>query len=455
MKFMDRDFLLHNDTARTLYHGTAAELPIIDYHCHLDPRQIAEDHTFADPFELFLGGDHYKWRQMRTAGIPEEEITGSTDPYRKFLGFAAAMPKLIGNPLYHWTHLELQRYFDISEPLCADSAERIWDICSGKLKEKSFSAKNLILRSNVETVCTTDDPASDLRWHKTIRESGFAVKVLPTFRPDAYVEIGKPDFPARMESVGVTDLAGLLSWLDGRIAYFDEAGCRLADHGVSIFPYAEGDADAALRRRLAGQTLTDAEADAFRTAVMAHCAKQYALRGWTMQLHIGALRNNSTRLFRTLGPDVGCDSIDDRVYAEKLSRFLDLLDRDGLLPQTILYPLNARDYAMAGAMIGNFQSAPVAGKLQLGAAWWFGDNRDGMEQQLRTLGNLGMLGTFVGMLTDSRSFVSYPRHEYFRRIFCNLVGTWVEDGEYPADEAALTELVRGVCYANAKAYFRF
>ncbi len=407
MGIIHDNFMLKNKTAKELYYDFAEGLPIIDYHCHLSPQMIAEDHRFKNAYELFLGGDHYKWRQMRSNGIAEEYITGDGDEFEKWMGFARTMPLLIGNPLYHWTALELKRYFDIDTPLTADTAKEIWDICNEKLQDPSFSAKNLIRRSNVETICTTDDPYDDLQYHKALKD--FETKVLPTFRPN-FTTIGD-DIVDRMD-------------------YFHENGCRLSDHSIDEF------SDEIIEK-------------------LVFLGEEYAKRGWTMQLHIGAMRNNNTRMFNKLGADVGFDSVNDFEVARPLSRLLDALDKKDALPKTILYTLNPKDNYVLGTMLGNFQQGPTAGKIQFGSGWWFNDNRDGMQEQMKALANLGLLGKFVGMLTDSRSFVSYPRHEYFRRILCNLLGTWVEEGEYPDDRKALKEIVEGICYKNAKDYFQF
>ncbi len=455
MGIINENFMLYHATGKHLYEAYAKELPIIDYHCHLVPEMIAKDHRFADAYELFLGGDHYKWRQMRSCGVPEELITGEGDRYEKWLAFASVMPRLIGNPLYHWTALELKRYFDIDTPLCADSAKEIWDICNEKLASADFSAKKLIERSRVEVICTTDDPADDLAYHAMIAESGFSAKVLPTFRPDKAVEIGKPTFLPYMEQIGISSYEELTAWIRSRIDFFHSRGCRLSDHGMEGVPFGVGDAVAVFAKKLAGEELSTAEIDIFRTALIRVCAEEYVQHGWTMQLHMGALRNNNSKMFRRLGADTGFDSVNDLSVAEPLSALLDHLSMADALPKTILYTLNPKDNYVLGTMLGNFQEAPVAGKIQFGSGWWFNDNRDGMEAQMRALANLGALGNFVGMLTDSRSFVSYPRHEYFRRILCNLIGEWVDRGEYPNDEASLKEIIEGICYYNAKEYFAF
>ena len=455
MGIINDKFMLRSKTAEKLYNEYAKDMPIIDYHCHLDPSMIASDYKFKNAYELFLGGDHYKWRQMRSFGIDEEYITGSADEYEKWLGFAKLMPYLIGNPLYHWTALELKRYFDIDEPLCEKNAKGIWDTCNEKLKDSGFSARNLILKSNVEVICTTDDPSDDLRFHKKIKADRFKTRVLPTFRPDKAINIEKSDFVDYIKDNGIESYSGLINWLKERISYFNENGCRLSDHSLEIVPYCEGDASSVFEKKMSGGILTETEAEVYKTAVLSECAKEYSRLGWAMQLHIGAMRNNNTRMFEKLGADTGFDSINDLCIAEKLSRLLDSLSRDEILPKTILYTLNPKDNYVLGSMIGNFQSGPTKSKLQFGSGWWFNDNEDGMISQLKALGNLGVLGKFIGMLTDSRSFVSYPRHEYFRRILCNLLGEWVESESYPEDFDSLETIVRGISYSNAKEYFGF
>ena len=451
--FITNDFMLYSKTARRLYHEYAEHLPIIDYHCHLQPRMIAENYRFRDTYDLFLGGDHYKWRQMRSNGVPEEYITGAADPLEKWKMWSKTLPLLIGNPLYHWTHLELLRYFHIDEPLTEDNCEAIYRVCNDYLAKESYSAQGLIRQSNVEALCTTDDPADTLEWHEAL--DGFSTRILPTFRPDKAVEIGKETFLPYLKSIGIDTYDGLLRWLSARIEYFHNHGCRLSDHALEAAPSTVGDAAAVFEKRVNGEEITEREADIFRTAVLKHCAAEYVARGWTMQLHIGALRNNNTKMYRLLGADTGYDSVNDREIAADLAKFLDTLAIDDCLPKTILYTLNPKDNYVLGTIMGCFQSAPTAGKIQFGSGWWFNDQRDGMEGQMQALGNLGILSRFVGMLTDSRSFVSYPRHEYFRRIFCNLIGNWVDRGEYPNDPKMLERIVRGVCYENAKNYFEF
>ena len=452
MSFINDNFMLRSECAKKLY-SFVKDLPIIDYHCHLIPKQIAENYKFRNAFDLFLSGDHYKWRQMRSCGVDEKYITGDAEDYDKFYAFASCMPLLIGNPLYHWTHLELKRYFDIDQTLSPATCKDIWDKVNSLLARDDFRAQELIKKSGVEVVCTTDDPADTLEYHKALQ--GFSTKILPTFRPDKAVEIGKETFLPYIEAVGIKTYEELCSWLRERIAYFDSFGCRLSDHALEYVPYGVGDAKAAFDKKLAGGELTKEEIDAFKTEVLSVCAEEYTKLGWSMQLHIGALRNNNGAMYAKLGPDTGFDSINDLCIAEALSKFMNHLDSRDMLPRTILYTLNPKDNYVLGTMLGNFQRAPIPGKIQFGSGWWFNDQRDGMVNQMSTLANLGTLGLFVGMLTDSRSFVSYPRHEYFRRIMCNLIGGWVEAGEYPEDYDALKTIVQGIAYYNAKRYFNF
>ena len=452
MSIINDNFMLQNKTAKKIYKAVK-DLPIIDYHCHLQPRQIAENHRFKNAYDLFLSGDHYKWRQMRTFGIDEEYITGNAPDYEKFKAYAKVMPYLIGNPLFHWTQLELKRYFGIDEILSEETCDAIWEKCNKMLAQDDFCAQSLITRSNVEVVCTTDDPADDLHYHEEMKD--FSTKILPTFRPDKAIEITKDTFLPYLEAQGITEYGQLLKWLEERIEYFNSKGCRLSDHGLDYVPYGEGDAEAVFKKKLAGEAITDDEAEAYKTAVLAHCAREYAKHGWTLQLHVGAIRNNNAKMYAKLGADTGFDSINDICIAEKMSKFLDLLNRNDELPRTILYCLNPKDNYVLGTMLGNFQGDGIKGKIQFGSGWWFNDNRDGMVEQMKALSNLGMISCFVGMLTDSRSFVSYPRHEYFRRIMCNLLGTWAEEGEYPKDIKMLTKIAADICYYNAKNYFGF
>lgn len=455
MGIINDSFMLKNKTAEKLYSEYAKDLPIIDYHCHISPKMIAEDYKFKNAYDLFLGGDHYKWRQMRSNGIDENLITGDGDEFEKWVEFATTLKRCIGNPLYHWTSLELKRYFDIDTPLTEKTAKEIWDKCNELLKRDDFSAQNLIKKSNVEIICTTDDPADDLKYHIDIKNQGFSTKVLPTFRPDKIVNIEKDDFMEYALTNGLDTYEKVVEWIKDRIEFFNENGCRLSDHALEGVPYGFGDAKAAFNKKKKGEKLSEEEINAYKTAILSECAKHYTRLGWAMQIHIGAIRNNNTKMYERLGVDTGFDSIGDLCIAKDLSMLLDSFAKNDTLPKTILYVLNPKDNYVIGTMLGNFQTGPKRGKIQFGSGWWFNDNRDGMEEQMKALANLGCLGNFVGMLTDSRSFVSYPRHEYFRRILCNLIGTWVEEGEYPEDYEALKEIVEGICYYNAKEYFEF
>ena len=461
--FLDEQFMLHSKTAVHLYEDYAKELPIFDYHCHLNPQEIWENKKFRNVFEVFLGGDHYKWRAMRSNGIPEEYITGDQPEYDKFMKWAETVPYLMGNPLYHWTQLELKRFFGITQPLSKETGDQIWHQCNEMLADDSFRPRALIARSNVDMVGTTDDPVSNLEYHQKIAQlQDFSTKVAPSFRPDKAVELQKPGFADYIKELGqaagmeIGSFDDVVKALQARIAYFHENGCRISDHGLEGVPYGEASHDQLERtfqQAMAGEQVSPQEADCYKCAVIQACAREYARLGWTMQIHTGALRNNNTRMFEKLGPDAGFDSVHDLNIAYSLSRLLDSLEREGNLPKTILYTLNPKDNYVLGTMLGNFQGSEVPGKIQFGSGWWFNDQRDGMEAQMKTLANLGLLSRFVGMLTDSRSFLSYPRHEYFRRILCNLIGGWVEAGEYPEDEAMLKEIVQGICFYNAKRYF--
>lgn len=452
MYFINNDFMLKTTTAKRLY-KMVENLPIIDYHCHLSPKMIAENYKFKNAYDLFLGGDHYKWRQMRTNGVSEEYITGDKSDYEKFLSFAKTLPLLIGNPLYHWTHLELSRYFGINETLSEKNAEEVWNKVNACLEKDEFRAQELIKRSNVETLCTTDDPADSLEYHEKLKD--FPVKILPTFRPDKAVDINKETFLPYIESIGVKTYEELKEFMVERIYFFNEHGCKLSDHALEYVPYAEGNPEVAFNKKLNGDTLTKEEIDSFKCSILKVCAKEYTKLGWAMQVHIGALRNNNSKMYAKLGADTGFDSINDLCIAEPLSKFLNSLEKDNVLPKTILYTLNPKDNYVLGTMLGNFQGGGIPGKIQFGSGWWFNDQRDGMVNQMQSLANLGMLARFVGMLTDSRSFVSYTRHEYFRRIMCNLIGSWVEDGEFPEDYDLLEKIVKGIAYENAKTYFNF
>ena len=451
---INEDFLLSTQTAKELY-GVAREMPIIDYHCHLDPRLIAIDYKFDNLGELLLGGDHYKWRMMRSFGVDEKYVTGDSSFKEKFREFARALEYAIGNPLYHWTHLELKQYFGIDESLTYENADEIYEKCTALLRTDEFSCRNLIKNSNVEVVCTTDDPIDTLEYHEMIKESIFEVKVLPAFRPDKAVNIHKETFLPYIEKTGVKTYAELKAWLSSRLDFFGKMGCRLSDHGLDFIPYALGDASSAFNKALNGEALTKEEIDAYMTDLLIFFGKEYARRGWCMQIHVGAMRNNNTKMYQRLGPDTGYDSIAETNLGENLSKLLDALETDNALPKTILYSLNPKDNYVLATLMGCFQGSDARGKIQLGSGWWFNDQKDGMQEQLRALGNLGVLGSFVGMLTDSRSFVSYTRHDYFRRILCDLIGKWVENGEYPNNKEMLEKIIKGISYQNAKEYFGF
>ncbi len=461
--FMDKDFMLKTSAAQKLYHEYAENLPIIDYHCHLKPQEICEDRRFESITEIMLGGDHYKWRAMRSNGISEDYMTGNKSDFEKFEAFASTLKYAIGNPLYHWTHLELRRFFGIEDILNEKSARAIYDKANKMIASADFSARNLIKKSNVEVICTTDDPVDSLEYHIELKKQK-DVKVLPTFRPDKAVHLDQETFVPYIKELEtvvshpIPDIAALLSALSARIEFFHNAGCRVSDHALAGVPFAqtsEEKANAAFKKAMAGETLTPQEADEYKTYMLLFFAAEYKKRDWAMQLHIGALRNNNSSMYRKLGPDTGFDSIDDKNIAAPLSALLNACNEGDMLPKTILYTLNPKDNYVLATMLGNFQGTEAPSKIQFGSGWWFNDQRDGMVEQMRALANLGLLGRFVGMLTDSRSFMSYPRHEYFRRIMCNLVGGWVEDGEYPADFDALKDIVQGISYYNAKNYFKF
>lgn len=462
-EFMNKDFLLHSETAKTLYHEYAKNMPIYDYHSHLSAKEIAQNKKFKTITEAWLSGDHYKWRAMRSFGISEEYITGNADDKEKFNKWARIMPYLIGNPLYHWTHLELKRYFKVEELLSLETAEYIYDTCNKKLAEDEFSVKALIEKSNVKVLCTTDDPVDSLSYHEEIaKDKEFKTKVLPTFRPDKGIHIEKESFIpwlAMLEEVvgnKINDASELVEALIKRIDYFSKHGCRISDHGMDEMVYGIPSleiANTVFRKKLNGEEIDSYELSCYKAYILNQLGKTYAKYGWVMQVHIGALRNNNRRMQAIIGPDTGFDSIHDRTFAWELSRFLDDLDATGELPKTILYVLNPRDHYVIGSMIGNFQGGNIPGKIQFGSAWWFCDQKDGMLDQMKALSQLGFINNFVGMLTDSRSFLSFTRHEYFRRILCNLFGDWIENGEYPSNIEFVGNIVRDICYNNAVRYF--
>lgn len=463
--FMDENFLLSTDTARTLYHVYAKEMPIYDYHCHLNPKEILDNIQYRNISHLMLGGDHYKWRAMLSNGADESLMYGDAGPasdWDKFYAYASMLKYAIGNPLYHWTHLELRRVFGIYDVLNEKTARSIYDRANAMLALDEYRCRRLIEKFNVKVICTTDDPADTLEYHRALAEDkSFKVRVLPTYRPDKALSIAKPDYAAYIARLSaaaemeINSVATLTQALEKRLDYFHALGARISDHGLDTVPageWTEEALNAAMGRALNGEPVSFEEESAFKFRMMTLLGRMYAERGWTMQLHLNALRNNNTRMFEKLGPDVGFDSVDDSLVARSLSRLMDGIEQAGGLPKTILYSLNPCANYVIGTMLGNFQGG-VPGKIQMGSGWWFNDQRDGMVEQMKTLANLGLLGRFVGMLTDSRSFVSYPRHEYFRRILCEVIGTWVENGEYPADMETLGELVQGICFNNAASYF--
>lgn len=462
-KFMDKDFLLTNDTAKMLYHDFAKDMPICDFHCHLNPKEIAEDKKYKNITEIWLGGDHYKWRVLRTNGVEEDYITGNQSDKDKFLKWAQTVPDAIGNPVYHWTHLELQRYFDIDKTLSPSTAEEIWDTCNEKLQSGELTVRSLIKMSNVKVICTTDDPIDSLEYHEQIlKDETFDVKVLPTFRPDKAINIELSWFNAWINKLGeavgkeIKDLHNLIEALKQRIERFKEMGCFISDHAldsvqVEVATFEE--ANNILKKALNKEEISAQEIRKYKGYMLLFFGKEYARLGWTMQYHIGALRNNSARMLNNIGPDTGFDSINDTNIAQDLSNLLDALDTTDELPKTILYCLNPRDNEVLATMIGNFQGNGIPGKIQFGSGWWFNDQKDGMEKQMEALSQLGLISRFVGMVTDSRSFLSYTRHEYFRRILCNKIGTWVENGEYPNDIEHLGKIVKNICFDNAVKYF--
>ncbi len=464
-KFLDKDFLLENDTAKALYHDVASEMPIIDYHCHLIPEQIANDKKFKNLTQIWLAGDHYKWRAMRANGVPERYCTGDATDEEKFMKWAETVPDTIRNPLYHWTHLELQRYFGINELLNPESAKRIYQQANEMLATDDFSVKSLIRKMNVEVICTTDDPVDSLEHHQKLKDDGFETKVLPAWRPDKTMAVENPKtYNAYLEQLElasdryITTYMDLLTAIQDRHEFFHQMGCRISDHGMEGFIAEEFDhleVEKIFLKVRKGRKLNESEIGQFKSAMLFELAVMDNDKGWTQQFHVGAIRNNNTRRFHDLGPDTGFDSIGDYSMARSMSRFLDKLDSLDQLTKTIVYNLNPVDNALIVTMVNNYNDGITQGKMQFGSGWWFMDQKYGMIDQMNTLSSLGLLSRFVGMLTDSRSFLSYPRHEYFRRILCNLVGTDVEKGEIPNDRVLLDGLISNVCYLNAKNYFGF
>ena len=464
--FIHEDFLLQSETAKHLYHNFAKSLPIIDYHCHLDPKMVAEDHQFSSITELWLGGDHYKWRALRANGVPEKYITGDASDWEKFEKWAETIPYAMRNPLYHWTHLELKTCFGIDKVLNPDTAKEIFDECNAKLQLPEYSAKNLMRRYKVEVVCTTDDPIDSLEYHKQIKESGFEIKVLPTWRPDKAMAVESAsafktyiDTLSSVSGIKINSFKEIIDALLVRHKYFEELGCRLSDHGMEEFyaeDYTEAEIEAIFSKVYGGTELNEAEIKKFKSAMLVEFGKMDADTGWTQQFHYGVIRNNNTKMFKAIGPDTGFDSISQVITAKNMVKYFDTLNSMDKLTKTIVYNLNPSDNTMLATMIGNFQDGSVPGKMQFGAGWWFLDQKDGMEQQMNALSLQGLLSRFVGMLTDSRSFVSYARHEYFRRIMCNLIATDVEKGEIPASEMSrIEQMVADISYYNAKNYFNF
>lgn len=463
--FMDEEFLLSTKTAQKLYHEYAEVMPILDYHCHLVPREIYEDRKFENITQAWLEADHYKWRQMRSNGVEERYITGDATDREKFQKWAETLEMAIGNPLYHWSHLELKRYFGYDGYLNGDTAEEVWNLCNVKLQEDGMTARSLIKQSNVTLVCTTDDPIDSLEWHKKLAEDEtFDVQVLPAWRPDKAMNLEKPDYLdylAKLETASgmkIDSFAALIDALKNRMDFFAENGCTVSDHGLEYVMHVsatEEEVEKIFAKRLSGENVSRQEELQFKTAYMTALGKEYHKRNWVMQLHYGVKRDNNRRVFNELGPDAGIDCINNFAPSSEMADYLNGLAETDELPKTILYSLNPTDNASIGTIIGCFQDSSCIGKIQQGSGWWFNDNKTGMIEQMTSLANLGLLGNFVGMLTDSRSFLSYTRHEYFRRILCELIGGWVENGEYPEDYKALEKIVKGISYNNAVRYFGF
>ena len=463
--FMDEDFLLSTPTARKLFHDYAENTPVLDYHCHINPKEIAQDRKFDNITQVWLGGDHYKWRFMRSCGVDERYITGDASDKEKFMKWAEVLGKAIGNPLYHWSHLELQRYFGCRKPLNRNTAEEIWELCNAKLAEDSMSVRNLIRQSNVTLICTTDDPIDTLEWHDVIAaDESFEVQVLPAWRPDKAMNIEKPDYTdylaklADVSGVKIASFADLKEALKVRMAYFASKKCSVSDHALEYVMYApssEEEIEAIFAKRLAGEAVTRMEELKFKTAFMLFAGREYNKLGWVMQLHYGCKRDNNRLMYEKLGPDTGYDCINNYAPSSEMADFLNALVQTDELPKTILYSLNPNDNESIGTILGCFQDSTAVAKIQQGSAWWFNHHKIGMQNQMLSLASLGNLSGFVGMLTDSRSFLSYTRHEYFRRILCNLIGDLVENGEFPYDEEILGEIVKDISYYNAVRYFGF
>ena len=467
MSFMDKDFLLSTETAKALYHETAAKCPIIDYHCHISPKEIYENLHYDSITQVWLGGDHYKWRLMRCAGVPEEFITGGADAHEKFTKWAEVIGKAIGNPLYHWSHLELRNYFGYQGTLNAKTAEEVWNLCNEKLHQENFGVRDLIKMSNVEIICTTDDPIDSLNWHaKIAADKTFKTRVLPAWRPDKAMNIERKAWQKYLEKLGeaaemeIKSFADLKEALIKRMDFFATQGCKLSDHGPDYIPYAmatDKEIESIFAARLKGEHINPLDVDKYKTAFLLFVAREYHKRGWVMQLHYGCRRDNHAPMFDKLGPDTGFDCVNNTASSMTTAAFLGELEKEDELPKTILYSLDGNDNASIDTIAGCFQGALIEGvsKIQHGSAWWFEDHYMGMTRHLKTLASLGYLPGFIGMLTDSRSFLSYPRHEYFRRILCRIIGEWVESGFFPDDKETLNEIVRDISYENAKKYFNF
>ena len=463
--FMDKDFLLQTPTAQDLYHDFAEKMPVLDYHCHINPKEIAEDRQFENITQVWLGGDHYKWRFMRSCGVEEYYITGEAPDKEKFFKWAECLGKAVGNPLYHWSHLELQRYFDYHGYLNKNTAEEVWNICNAKLAQPDMSVRNIIKKSNVTLICTTDDPIDSLEYHKSIKaDTSFDVQVLPAWRPDKAMNLEKPEYLdylsklSEVSKVQVNSFASLQEALKVRMAYFAQNGCTVSDHALEYVMYVPAtieEVEAIFAKRFSGQTVTREEEMKFKTAFMLFVDKEYHKLNWVSQLHYGCKRDNNRLIYDKLGPDTGYDCINNYAPSSEMADFLNALIATDELPKTILYSLNPNDNASIGTILGCFQDSTAVAKIQQGSAWWFNDHKTGMEQQMISLANLGNLSGFVGMLTDSRSFLSYTRHEYFRRIMCNFIGGLVENGEFANDTETLKEIVEGISYKNAVRYFEF
>ena len=463
--FMDEDFLLQTEVAKKLYHDYAAKMPVLDYHCHINPREIAEDRQFENITQVWLGGDHYKWRFMRSCGVDEKYITGDASDKEKFMKWAECLGKAIGNPLYHWSHLELQRYFGFNGALSRKNAEEVWNLCNEKLTQPSMSARNIIKQSNVTLICTTDDPVDSLEWHKKIAEDeSFDVAVLPAWRPDKAMNLEKPDYTdyisklSSVSGVAIKTFEDLKKALVIRIEFFASMGCCVSDHALEYVMYepaTDAQIEAIFAKAMAKETITRQEEMQFKTAFMTFVSGEYNKRNWVLQLHYGCKRDNNKPMFAKIGPDTGYDCINNYAPSAQTADFLNHLIEKDSLPKTILYSLNPNDNQAIGTILGCFQNSDAVAKIQQGSAWWFNDHKTGMQEQMISLANLGNLSGFVGMLTDSRSFLSYTRHEYFRRILCNLFGNWVENGEFPEDYDILGEIVQNISYNNAVNYFGF